>query len=142
MPQYPNYLNYPNNQMMPQQMPQQMPQMQSYLAPTIVNVRSEAEARNYPVGLGNSVMFKDETKPYIYTKTMGYSQLDRPIFKKYLLEEEETDGNATETPQADNVPQYALKSDLEPIMEQIQAIQEEMKKTVKQKAVKKEATSE
>ena len=55
-----------------------------------VSVRSEAEARNYPVAYGNSVTFKDETAPYVYTKTMGFSQLDRPIFDKYKLVKEET----------------------------------------------------
>ena len=34
--------------------------------------------------------FKDETAPYIYSKTMGYSQLDRPVFEKYKLVKEET----------------------------------------------------
>lgn len=48
-----------------------------------VNVRSETEARNYPVALGNVVTFKDETAPYIYTKTMGFSPLDIPRFEIY-----------------------------------------------------------
>lgn len=34
-----------------------------------VSVSSEAEARNFPVGYGNSVSFKDENQPYVYTKT-------------------------------------------------------------------------
>lgn len=54
-----------------------------------VIVRSEEEARNYPVAFGNSVTFKDETSPYIYCKTMGFSQLDRPIFEKFRLVKEE-----------------------------------------------------
>jgi len=54
-----------------------------------VLVRSEDEARNYPVAFGNSVTFKDETSPYIYCKTMGFSQLDRPIFEKFRLVKEE-----------------------------------------------------
>ena len=55
-----------------------------------VTVRSEAEARNYPVGFGNSVTFKDETAPYVYSKTMGFSQLDKPVFEKYRLVKEDT----------------------------------------------------
>jgi hypothetical protein len=47
------------------------------------------EARNYPVAPGNSVMFRDETGPYIYSKSMGYSQLDTPRFDKYRLVKEE-----------------------------------------------------
>lgn len=53
-----------------------------------VSVRSEAEARNYPVAFGNSVTFKDENAPYVYTKTMGFSQLDTPLFEKYRLVKE------------------------------------------------------
>lgn len=55
-----------------------------------VIVRSEAEARNYPVALGNSVTFKDETSSHIYTKTMGFSQLETPKFEKYKLIKEDT----------------------------------------------------
>ena len=78
----------------PQYYPQQMQTMQTQnTAPTqtsgFVSVRSEQEARNYPVAYGNSVTFKDENAPYIYTKTMGFSQLDRPIFDKYKLVKEE-----------------------------------------------------
>ena len=54
-----------------------------------VMVRNEQEARNYPVAYGNSVTFKDESAPYIYSKTMGFSQLDRPVFEKYKLVKEE-----------------------------------------------------
>jgi hypothetical protein len=62
-----------------------------------VSVRNEMEARNYPVALGNSVTFKDETAPYIYTKTMGFSQLDVPRFDKYRLVKEEAKETGSET---------------------------------------------
>ena len=52
-------------------------------------VRNEMEARNYPVGFGNSVTFKDESAPFVYTKTMGYSQMQPPVFEKYRLVKEE-----------------------------------------------------
>ena len=78
---YPFYPNFYQPQA------QQMPQAQQTSG--FVSVRSEAEARSYPVAYGNSVTFKDETSPYIYTKTMGFSQLDRPIFDKYKLIKEE-----------------------------------------------------
>ena len=55
----------------------------------LVSVRSITEARNYPVAAGNSVTFKDENSPYIYTKTMGFSQLDRPIFEVFRLVKED-----------------------------------------------------
>ena len=83
---YPQYFQ-------PQQIP--MPQTQTPAQQTqtsgFVSVRSEEEARNYPIAYGNSVTFKDENAPYIYTKTMGFSQLDRPIFDKYKLVKEEAE---------------------------------------------------
>ena len=51
-----------------------------------VTVRSEAEARAYPVAPGTSVTFKNESAPYCYTKTMGFSQFDKPIFEKCIKE--------------------------------------------------------
>ena len=82
MPNYYNpYQYYPQYY---QQQTQQPAPQNSFLT-----VTSEAEARNYPVGPGNSVTFKDETAPYIYTKTMGFSQLDQPVFDRYKLVKEE-----------------------------------------------------
>lgn len=77
-----------------QPMPQQMQQQQQVQGPQIqtsgfIPVPSEEMARNYPVAPGNSVTFKNENAPYVYTKTMGFSQLDRPIFEKYKLVKEE-----------------------------------------------------
>lgn len=64
---------------------QQMQQPQQTQSSGLISVRSAEEAHNYPVAPGNSVTFKDETAPYVYVKTMGFSQLDRPTFEKYLL---------------------------------------------------------
>ena len=58
-----------------------------------IPVPSEDMARNYPVAQGTSVTFRDENAPYIYTKTMGFSPLDRPIFEKYKLIKEEAPKN-------------------------------------------------
>lgn len=89
----PNYYNNyygGNNSYMPQAPAQNVQTLQPQIQNNgFVMVRSEAEARNFPVALGNSVTFKDETAPYIYSKTMGFSQLDRPIFEKYKLVKEE-----------------------------------------------------
>lgn len=62
----------------------------------LVSVRNEIEARNYPVAFGNSVTFKDENAPYIYTKTMGFSQMDTPTFEKYRLIKEDANLPHTE----------------------------------------------
>lgn len=99
-----------NNQMFP--VYQQPPQ--------IVSVRSEAEARNYPVGYGNSVTFKDETAPYIYTKTMGFSQLERPVFEKFKLVREDT----TESPRVVNEDDSLgkIRSDISALWKEINAL--------------------
>lgn len=86
--------NYFPQYFQPQQMQMPMQQTQAPAQQTqtgFVSVRSEEEARNFPVAYGNSVTFKDENAPYIYTKTMGFSQLDRPIFDKYKLVKEEAE---------------------------------------------------
>ena len=91
---YPFYQNpgvYPNY-------PQQPQQNQVNATPTMpkadipmgffVPVANENVARNYPVGYGNTVIFKDENSPRMYVKAMGYSQLESPIFEKYVREED------------------------------------------------------
>lgn len=80
-----------------------------------VSVRSEVEAMNYPVRQGMSVTFKDETAPYIYTKTMGFSQMDRPIFEKYKLIKEEE-----ESVKVDKVDKVA--SEIEALWGEINAL--------------------
>ena len=82
----------------------------------LVSVRNIDEARNYPVAPGTSVTFKDESSSYIYTKTQGFSQLDRPIFEKYRLVKEE------DVTQQTVAPEYALKTDLEAIRQEISEI--------------------
>lgn len=93
-----------------------------------VSVRNELEARNYPVAFGNSVTFRDENAPYIYTKTMGFSQLDRPIFDKYrLVKEEPTDlvQNGTTDTEEDKINKSTiekLRSEIEAIWSEIEAL--------------------
>ena len=118
MPAYnylqPNYMTanpyyYPQNyqpivqpQMIQPQQVQTTPQNVNQVPSQIQNggfipVRSESEARSYPVAPGTSVTFKHETAPYCYTKTLGLSQFEAPKFEKYRLvkEEEETDSSET-----------------------------------------------
>ena len=86
---YPYFQGYPSynpmyyQQLQNMQQPQQ--QQNNQQAPQIQNggfiiVKDINEAMNYPVAPGNSVTFKNENQPYIYTKTLGFSQLDQPIF--------------------------------------------------------------
>ena len=103
-----------------------------------VSVHNENEARNYPIAPGNSVTFKDENAPYVYTKTQGFSQLDRPVFEKYRLVKEEeyqpqqvaqsAPTSAENTKQANNID-YALKSDLRALWDEIEALKKQMPKS-------------
>lgn len=74
----------------PYQMPQQVQQPQQIQNGGYMTVRSEDEARNYPIALGNSMTFFNEREPYCYKKTMGFSPLDRPTFERYRIIKEES----------------------------------------------------
>lgn len=115
-------------QFYPQYNPQTYPQQQSQSA--FLTCRGEMEARNYPISYGTSITFKDETAPYIYTKTMGFSQLDTPRFEKFRIVKEE----ALEA-QVDNLP---TKSDNEAIWAEIEAL----KKAVFKKKAKEVANDD
>jgi len=111
---------YFNNQMY-QQQPSQA---------NLVSVRSENEAMSYPIAPGNSITFKDETAPYVYTKTMGLSPLDQPKFEKYRLVKE---GDA-------ETPAYITKNELEALISDIDELKDDVeylkrKPTAKRKEV-------
>lgn len=83
-----NYFPQFYQPMQNQNMMQNMQQVQNTQTNGIISAPNEEFARNYPVAYGNSVTFRDESLPYIYTKTMGFSQMDRPTFDKYKLVKE------------------------------------------------------
>ena len=117
----PNYYNSYQPMYQPQMQPQMQPQPQPQ--PQIQNgglvfAPSEAYARNYSVAPGNSVLFKDESAPYMYSKTMGFSQLDQPIFKRFRLVEDEGEVIA-------NAPAKE-EIDIKPIHKAIDNINEEI----------------
>lgn len=84
-----------------------------------MRVQSEEQARQYPVAVGNSMTFIDESKPYCYTKSMGFSQLDPPVFEKYKLVKEESSQSFQNAPEAPSKSEgidlstYAMKADVE-----------------------------
>lgn len=123
---YPNYY-YPVNY---QQFQPQMPQTNQ--SAQFVRVRSEHEARMWPVAPGNSVTFIDENAPYCYTKTVDMSQLDRPRFERYRLVKEEPAPEPTQAPvppvgglamQDHRVEEYALKSELVGLQRQVEKLE-------------------
>lgn len=89
---------------------------------SVVVVRNEDEAKMYPVGPGVSVTFKNENEPYIYTKTMGFNQLEPPVFKRYLLVEE---------------IQKEKSSEIQELRDQISELREMILKNTKSQPVKK-----
>lgn len=105
--------------------------------PQIISVRSENDARNYPIAPGNSVTFKDENAPYIYIKTMGLSQFDSPTFERFRLVKE--DGESTKEgaskPTYDNSVIDEIKSDISGILDEIENIKKKLKTPVRKKEV-------
>ena len=113
----PNYMPY---QYQPQyQQPQQM-------ATGFVSVRNIEEAFNYPIAPGNSITFKDENAPYVYTKTKGFSPLEQPVFERYRLVKEEPGEtakmpqNSPEAPQADK----SIQEQIDSLKKRITALEE------------------
>ena len=153
-------MNYPNGiypQVYPQ-FPQQFPQFQQYSnqqpqqnqqtqqtqnAPLfqsgLVSIPNEAEARNYPVGYGQSVSFRDENAPYLYTKTMGFSQLEPPKFEKYRIVKEEGSAPQEEASkeEAMDLSIYAEKSEIEALRGEIKGLKDDVAK-LKEKKKKRE----
>lgn len=142
-PQYQPQQYQQNSQMIQQQMqPQnQIHQQQAIQQGGFIRVQSEADARAYPVAPGTSVTFIDDAAPYCYVKTMDFSQFGKPKFEKYKLVKEDDTPTAPQSAQDDasgaggQRVEYALKSDLEALQGELDALKEKMesqgvKKTV------------
>ena len=123
-PIYPNSIpNYPNS----------IPNQTQVSQCGFIGVQNEQEARLYPVGPGNSITFRDESAPYIYTKTMGNSPLDRPTFEKFkLVREEESAPKTEQIKETIDLSGYALKTDLSryALSEDIKALKDEIKEVI------------
>ena len=142
--QYNNpYNSYPYQQQfypqqagqMPTQQPQpqqqqaqgqaQMPNVQQTINSGFVRVQSEEEARRYPVAPGGSVTFIDENAPYCYTKSVDFSQLDRPTFKKFRLVEETGEPQKQEEPPKEQV-NFATVADFETLQKNYSDLKSEI----------------
>ena len=105
-------------------------------------VRSEDEARKYPVAPGNSITFKDESSPYCYVKTMGFNQLDSPIFERYRLVKEEAPQDTNtgvkigDKEKEDKYIDYVTKSEFDTLKSDVEALKRELaKKTTKKSKI-------
>ena len=117
------YPYYPNNYTYgyPQVQQQIQPQIQNG---GFVRVANEDEAHNYPVAPGYSVTFIDDSASYCYTKTAGFSQFDKPVFKKYRLIAE--DGTPQENTE---MPEYALKTELDKLKAEFKKLKSKVEKS-------------
>ncbi len=129
---YPQYQMFqqpmPVYQAMPPQQPvQQIQQAQvSSNAGNIVHVQSEDEMRSYPVAPGNTIIFKNDNAPYIYTKSMDSSQLGQPIFEKFrLVKEDEV--------QEEVIKQPDIKDDIVSLKSDVEFIKKKLTEIAKQK---------
>ena len=123
---YYNQFNNPNYPIMQQpQVQQQSQQTMQIQNGGFLSVPSEEVARSYPVAPGNSVTFKNENAPYIYTKTMGFSQLDRPIFEKFkLVKEEDAPHISSEDKNRSSGEMEEIKADINKIWAEIRELKE------------------
>lgn len=106
---------------------QQIPQMQNNNQNSQIGnngyviVRSEEEARNYPLAPGFSMTFFNETQPYCYKKTMSFSPLDHPVFETYKIVKEET---AAPDPVKEQVPEW--RSEINAIQDELERLNKEV----------------
>ena len=125
------YNNYFPQYYQPPIQAQQNYQIQQNQTSDFIPVPNEEFARNYPVAPGRSVTFKNENAPYVYTKTMGFSQLDRPIFEKYRLireedapDDSESRQNAQKKDSMNNFTNEEIKAEIDKIWAKIKSIEE------------------
>lgn len=123
------YPNYPQTYLQNLQQFQPQPNQTSGFIP----VPNESVARSYPVAYGASVSFKDENAPYIYTKTMGFSQLETPKFEKFRLvkEESEMPQDTALTSAVDKMPNEESKDLYEAIRGDVDKLKKEIAKLKK-----------
>ena len=118
----PMYYQQLQNMQQPQQNTQQTTQIQNG---GFVMVKDISEALNYPVAPGNSVTFKNENQPYIYTKTLGFSQLDQPVFETFKLVKEER-AEAPITASEDIVAQFLTLDEGNALRAELDALKAEL----------------
>ena len=141
------YQNYPfmqgmpymQNYQQPMQQAQQMQQPAQIQDGGVVCVKDETAARNYPIAPGVSMTLIDEPRQHLFIKTMGFNQLEKPIFKKFqLIPESENNGDLSggisETVKDTNED---LKPQIELLQSEIEGIKAEIEKLKAEKPKKK-----
>ena len=127
-PQYANYFpaNYQPYQPVQQPVQQTQPQMQQNYQPVQMNtngiiwVDNEKEAALFPVGPNNAVALWESSGKRAYMKKADAT--GKPIMTVYDLVERSEMAQNESGKQGDNLPVYALKSDLSAIVEAVKGM--------------------
>lgn len=119
---YPTYQNPYYQQQLQQMQQQQVQQQQQALNGGYVTVRSEEEARAYPVAQGASVTFFNETEPFCYKKSAGTSPLDPPTFEIYKILKVESPKQ--QNPSVNTPKEQRLEND--PIFDEIAVLKKQV----------------
>lgn len=127
------YYPYQNNNPYQQQLIQQMQAQQS--SNNFVHVPSEDVARAYSVAPGGSVTFINDNAPYCYTKTVGFSQFDTPVFRKFRLVEEtnSSEQSQAQKPQQDQtIPENpGVLSEIEALKTKVESLENRLNELTK-----------
>ena len=97
-----------------------------------VHVQNEMQAREWAIAPNSSITFIDDNQPYFYTKSMGVSQFEPPVFKRYRIVEDIAPESVQNTPQTvsetidDNLPEYITKAEFEPFKTLLKKIEKEI----------------
>lgn len=140
---YPYYPPVNSLYQQPAPLPQQQPVQQQIRSGGIVSVSGEEEARRYPVAPGYTVTMRDDTGPYLYEKTMGFSQLDQPIFRKARIVFDDAAQTAHEKQDKPSTPSvvYAELSQLEALRDAVAADLNALRSMIESLADQKKPTS-
>jgi hypothetical protein len=140
---YPYYPPVNSLYQQPAPLPQQQPVQQQIRSGGIVSVSGEEEARRYPVAPGYTVTMRDDTGPYLYEKTMGFSQLDQPIFRKARIVFEDAAQTAQDKQEQPSTPSvvYAELSQLEALRDAVAADMNALRSMIESLSDQKKPTS-
>lgn len=99
-----------------------------------IHVPSEEAARAYSVAPGGSATFINDNAPYCYTKTVGFSQFDTPVFRKFRLVEETSEEQKQAAPVQENIqPSITtdfLSGEIDTLRTRVEALEERLKEPV------------
>ena len=119
-----NFGYYPYQNGSPNTYQQQLMQLQQQQNNNFIHVPSEEVARNYSVAPGGSATFINDNAPYCYTKTAGFSQFDAPVFRKFRLVEETTNGETIqEEPQKSGITVESVSEEVKSLYSRVEALE-------------------